>query len=268
MIGAIVGDIAGSRFELSEKKPVDFEVFTEECRFTDDSVMTLALAQAILDTNKSSNFYKDFQASVIKSFKDLGRSYPDAGYGRGFKTWLESDETGGYNSMGNGSAMRISPIAYIAKNTEDLIELSRIASSVSHNHPQGIKGGEATAVAVYMAIHGSSKENIKTYIEDNYYSLDFNYQDLVENYKFDSTCQGTVPQAIYIFLISENFEDLIRKALSIGGDSDTIAAIAGSIGGAYYGVDSKIEDKALSYLDERLLAIYRRFKSEYGGTRK
>ena len=188
---------------------------------------------------------------------EIGNKYPHMSYGTRFRYWLE--EPVPYNSFGNGSAMRVSPVAYIGKNIEEVKFLSREVTKVSHNHEEGIKGAEATAVAIFMAKKGSGKEEIKSEME-KYYSLDFNYEDLVKNYGFDETCQGTVPEAIYIFLESEDFEDAIRTAISIGGDSDTLAAIVGSIAEAYYTIPDAIREKALSYMDSFERKIYDEFE--------
>lgn len=285
MLGAIIGDIVGSIYEFDNIKTKEFEFFQENMGLTDDSVMTLAVAKALMDTLETGsergfknlsreiseeklkliqnkfgseiNPKTELEANAILRMVEIGNKYPYMSYGTRFRYWLE--EPIAYNSFGNGSAMRVSPVAYVAKNIEEVKFLSREVTKVSHNHEEGIKGAEATAVAIFMAKKGSGKEEIKSEME-KYYSLDFNYEDLVKNYGFDETCQGTVPEAIYIFLESEDFEDAIRTAISIGGDSDTLAAIVGSIAEAYYTIPDAIREKALSYMDSFERKIYDEFE--------
>ena len=285
MLGAIIGDIVGSIYEFDNIKTKEFEFFQENMELTDDSVMTLAVAKALMDTleignetgfknlsreiseeklkliqNKFGseiNPKTELEANAILRMVEIGNKYPYMSYGTRFRYWLE--EPIAYNSFGNGSAMRVSPVAYVAKNIEEVKFLSREVTKVSHNHEEGIKGAEATAVAIFMAEKGSSKEEIKSEME-KYYSLDFKYEDLVKNYGFDETCQGTVPEAIYIFLESKDFEDAIRTAISIGGDSDTLAAIVGSIAEAYYDIPEELEKKTLSYMDSFERKIYDEFE--------
>lgn len=285
MLGAIIGDIVGSIYEFDNIKTKEFEFFQENMELTDDSVMTLAVAKALMDTLKTGNErgFKnlsreiseeklkliqnkfgseinpktELEANAILRMVEIGNKYPHMSYGTRFRYWLE--EPIAYNSFGNGSAMRVSPVAYIGKNIEEVKFLSREVTKVSHNHEEGIKGAEATAVAIFMARNKCSKEEIKAEME-KYYSLDFNYEDLVRSYGFDETCQGTVPEAIYIFLESKDFEDAIRTAISIGGDSDTLAAIVGSIAEAYYTIPDAIREKALSYMDSFERKIYDEFE--------
>ena len=285
MLGAIIGDIVGSIYEFDNIKTKEFEFFQENMGLTDDSVMTLGVAKALMDTLETGsergfknlsreiseeklkliqnkfgseiNPKTELEANVILRMVEIGNKYPYMSYGTRFRYWLE--EPIAYNSFGNGSAMRVSPVAYVAKNLEEVKFLSREVTKVSHNHEEGIKGAEATAVAIFMARNKCSKEEIKTEME-KYYSLDFKYEDLVKNYGFDETCQGTVPEAIYIFLESKDFEDAIRTAISIGGDSDTLAAIVGSIAEAYYDIPEELEKKALSYMDSFERKIYNEFE--------
>lgn len=285
MLGAIIGDIVGSIYEFDNIKTKEFEFFQKNMELTDDSVMTLAVAKALMDTLETGNEtgFKnlsreiseeklkliqnkfgseinpktELEANAILRMVEIGNKYPYMSYGTRFRYWLE--EPVPYNSFGNGSAMRVSPVAYIGKNIEEVKFLSREVTKVSHNHEEGIKGAEATAVAIFMARNKCSKEEIKSEME-KYYSLDFNYEDLVKNYGFDETCQGTVPEAIYIFLESKDFEDAIRTAISIGGDSDTLAAIVGSIAEAYYTIPDAIEKKALTYMDSFERKIYNEFE--------
>lgn len=251
MLGAIIGDIVGSRFEFDNIKTKDFELFDRECDFTDDTVMTIAIGKALND-------YKggDFKKHLVKTMHKVGNRYPDCGYGGLFLDWMIHKETDPYNSCGNGSAMRVSAVGWYVKSIEEAEELAKLTAEVTHNHPEGIKGAQAVAVAIYLARIGEDKEAIKKYIEDNYYTLDFTLDEIRPTYDYEITCQKSVPQAIKAFLEAESFEDTIRNAISIGGDSDTVAAIAGSIAEAYYEIDEEIKETALSYLDDYLLDIY------------
>ena len=263
MLGAITGDIIGSIYEANNIKTKKFDLFTDKNRFTDDTVMTFAVAEALMNGGGNENF--------IRFMKRYGLLYPRAGYGGTFVRWLASDTTEPYNSWGNGSAMRVSSCGWIAnldipieeglKLTEDLAKKS---AEVTHNHPEGIKGAQATAVSIFFMRHGKSKnaikeykEKLKDYIKDRFeYDLDFTIEEIRPIYRFDVSCQGSVPPAIVSFLESENFEDAIRNAISIGGDSDTIGAITGSIAEAAYGIPEDIKEKAISYLDGRLKGVY------------
>ncbi len=267
MLGAIIGDIVGSRFEFNNYRGKDFELFTDDCQVTDDSIMTIAVASAIMETEKlikpspgrdrlDDNYYSFLEKFAIKYMQAIGRKYPDSGYGGLFSRWIFSDNPKPYNSFGNGAAMRISPVAYIASNECELCKLSEVVTGVTHNHEEGLKGAEATAIAVYMARCGHTKDGIKNKIINNYYPLDFSIDEIRDTYQFNETCQGTVPQAIEAFLESTSFEDDIRTASSVGGDSDTLAAITGGIAEAYYGVPTNVKEKTLSYLDDYLLSIY------------
>lgn len=224
-LGSLIGDINGSKYEFNNVKSKGFALFDDEMRLTDDSVLTTATMKALLNSNS-------FKESYIEAYKKR----PDVGYGYRFASWAESNEHEPYNSLGNGSAMRVSPVAYVAKDLDDCLRLAKLSAEVTHNHPEGIKGAQATAAAVYLAIHGSSKEQIKQYIADNYYPniIDMTYESLKKDFKFDPTCPGTVPQAITVFLESTSFEACIRSAVYLGGDCDTVAAIACSIAAPYY----------------------------------
>ena len=267
MIGAIIGDIIGSRFEFNNHRSKDFELFTDECEVTDDSIMTIAVAKAIMETEKTikpllsehgnkDDYYTLLETMTIKYMQEIGRKYPYCGYGGMFGRWVFSDNPEPYNSFGNGAAMRISPVGYIAKTDYEARDLSEIVTSITHNHTEGIKGAEVIAIAIFMAKRGFSKEEIFHKINKNYYDLDFTIDEIRDTYKFNETCQETVPQAIVAFLDSTSFEDAIRTAVSVGGDSDTLAAITGSIAEAYYGVPEDIKEKALTYLDSDLRLIY------------
>ena len=261
MIGAIIGDIVGSRFEWRNHKNKDFELFDKSCEPTDDTVMTLAIAKAILETDKPKRLGKN----AVKNMQELGRKYPDAGYGGMFRKWLHTDNPQPYGSYGNGSAMRVSACAYAADSIEEAIALSKAVTEVTHNHSEGIKGAEATTVAIYMALNGYLMDEIMEYLDEHYYSVDFVLDDVRDTYQFCATCQKTLPVALAAFYESTDFEDAIRNAISVGGDSDTIAAITGSIAEAYYGVPDWIREKALSYLDDYQKEIVDHFESVYSG---
>lgn len=253
MIGAIIGDIVGSRYEFNNHRSKEFELFDNHCFFTDDTVMTLAVAAAL---KRCGGDYGGLSSLTVKSMQDIGRHYPSCGYGGKFGRWMYSDNPAPYNSFGNGAAMRVSPVGMAAKDISEAKALSYAVTSVTHNHPEGIKGAESVAVAIVLARGGRTKEEIKKYIEENYYAIDFTLDGIRKIYRFNETCQDTVPQAFEAFFESEDFEDAIRNAISVGGDSDTLAAITGGVAEAYYGVPKALEEKALSYLDERLLKIY------------
>lgn len=275
MLGAIIGDIAGSRFEFNNCRKKDFgNLLTEDCQTTDDTYMTLAIANSILDIegelketyseSKNKEQYLDYlKELVICNMQLLGQFYPDGNYGGRFIQWIYSNNPQPYNSFGNGSAMRVSPIAYVGKTLEEVKELSKAVTEVTHNHPEGIKGAESVAVAIYLLRNGMSKENLRNYIEENYYQINFTLDEIRYINRFDETCQVTVPQAFECFFESESFEDCIRNAISIGGDSDTIGAIAGSLAEACYGISEDLEELAMSYLDKFQFSIYEEFKYKF-----
>ena len=260
MIGAIIGDIAGSRFEWHNIKTKEFDLLTHKCSFTDDTVMSLAICEALMRSKMS---YEDLSEQAVICMQEVGRPYPRCGYGGHFRRWMYDDHPKPYNSFGNGAAMRVSGCGYAADSIESAKKLARRVTIVTHNHPEGLKGAEATAVAVYMARTGSNMMEIRDYINDKYYPMNFTLADIRSEYTFDVTCQGSVPQAFQAFFESTSFEDAIRNAISIGGDSDTIAAITGGIAEAYYGVPTSIRKHALTFLDERLLRILVEFENLY-----
>ena len=260
MLGAIIGDIAGSKYEWINIKSKDFEFMDEECSVTDDSIMSLAVARALIEYHNEGG---DLSGRVIAAMQELGRKYHDAGYGGMFTKWIDSKNPLPYYSYGNGAAMRVSACGFAATSLEEAKELSYKVTAVTHNHPEGIKGAEATAVAIYLARTGYDIFEIGDYIHQNYYELFFSIDEIRETYEYNESCQGTVPQAIMAFLDSDSFEDTIRNAISIGGDSDTIAAIAGGIAEAYYGIPEDIKTKALTFLDDHLLSIYNDFVKTY-----
>lgn len=265
MLGAIVGDIVGSRFEFNNHKSKDFDLFTDQCFVTDDSIMTLAIAKALMETVKAESalfhhfkdsFYRRLSQAAIHFMQSIGRPYPSCGYGGRFHQWIYSDRPEAYNSYGNGAAMRVSAAGLFAVRPKELVLLAKAVTAVTHNHPEGIKGAEATALAICMAKKGALKEEIRERISQDYYPLDFTVDAIRPSYRFNETCQETVPQAMACFLESESFEDAIRTAISIGGDSDTVAAITGSIAEAYYGVPDPIRKQALAFLDPKLRALF------------
>ena len=249
MIGAIIGDIVGSRFEFDNIKTKKFEFFDRDCVFTDDTVMTIAIGKAVYKYANLDNF-KEHLVSIMH---EVGGKYPDCGYGGRFLDWILNESTEPYYSCGNGSAMRVSAVGWYAQTLAEAEEFAKISAEVTHNHPEGIKGAQAVAGSIFLAKIGSSKEAIKDYIENNYYTLNFTLNEIRPTYEYEIVCQNSVPQAIQAFLESIDFEDAIRNAISIGGDSDTVAAICGSIAEAFYGVDEEIKETALSYLDDYLL---------------
>ncbi len=258
MIGAILGDIVGSRFEFDNYKAKDFTFFHRDCDFTDDSIMTLAIAKALLDCKEVED-HEAFKKHLIRVMHKIGKHYPHCGYGGRFYLWMMTDSTEPYNSYGNGSAMRVSPVAWIAQSLEESETLAAATAQVTHNHPEGIKGAVAVAGAVYLARTGHSKETIRDYVS-RFYTLDFTLDEIREAYRFSEICQKSVPQALEAFLESTGFEDAIRNAVSIGGDSDTIAAMTGSVAEAFYGIDEELKKAALSYLDPTLLEIATQFE--------
>lgn len=260
MIGAIIGDIVGSRFEWNNHRSKDFEFLTYKCFFTDDSIMSLAVCEALMNCKDD---YSDLSDQAVEWMQKIGRPYPDCGYGGMFRKWMYSDSPKPYNSYGNGAAMRVSACGYVANSIEETKLLSQKVTAVTHNHPEGIKGAEATAVAVYMARSGKNILEIRDYIDKHYYSMNFSLDSIRETYQFNETCQETVPQALVAFFESSNFEDAIRNAISIGGDSDTLAAITGGVAEAYYGVPTLIRKHTLTFLDERLLKILLEFENKY-----
>ena len=260
MLGAIIGDIVGSRFEWNNHKDKDFEFLTYKCFPTDDSIMSLAIAQAIMVSKKD---HSDLSENAIECMQRVGRNYPNCGYGTAFKDWIFSSDPKPYNSYGNGAAMRVSAAGFAANSLDEAKELSKMITEVSHNHPEGIKGAEAIAVAIYMAKSGSSILEIRDYINEKYYPMNFSLDEIRDTYKFDESCQGTVPQALQAFFESTGFEDAIRNAISIGGDSDTIAAICGGIAEAYYGIPTDIRKHVLTFLDQNLMQLLILFENKY-----
>lgn len=236
MLGAIIGDIVGSRFEFHNYRGKNFTLFTKYNYYTDDSVCTCAIADALYEFSllKNGSDKQLFDLTVDKLQK-FGRIFTGRGFGGSFYRWIYSSNPKPYNSWGNGAAMRVSPVAYFAKNEQEVKKYARIVTEVTHNHPEGLIGAEVTAMCIYKCLNGASKDEIKRYAKQFYPIItSLNYEKLKETYEFNETCRDTVPQAIFCFLISKNFEDCIRTCVSIGGDTDTLCAIACSIAEAYY----------------------------------
>ena len=255
MLGAVIGDVVGSRYEFNNIKTKDFELFGKGCYATDDTVMTCAVAEVLI--NKKQND-KDY---IIDTLKKWGKRYPQAGYGGHFGCWVLGNEREPYNSYGNGAAMRVSAVGWIAESEEEVKDLSRRVTEVTHNHPEGIKGAEVVAMCIYYAKQGKDKAFIKEYVE-KYYNLDFDYDDLRKTYiHAEEICQNTVPQAIFCFLISDSFEDCLRTTISIGGDCDTTAAISCAIVEAYYGGCGCCEKEVLNYLTPDMKNILKKVKT-------
>jgi ADP-ribosylglycohydrolase len=242
MIGAIAGDIIGSVFERHPIKTTSFPLFSKSSRFTDDTVLSLA--------------------------KSYGRKYPNAGYGMSFYSWMQSPETKPYNSWGNGSAMRVSPVGFAFDSTEDVLREAERTAIVTHNHPEGIKGAQATALAIFLARQGASKEEIRKQIGYRFsYDLDRSLDEIRPSYFFDVSCQRSVPESIIAFLESKDFEDAVRLAISLGGDSDTMGCIAGGIAQAYYGkIPLKISDQVKLRLPQEFMLIVDQFNATFGSS--
>jgi ADP-ribosylglycohydrolase len=254
MIGAIAGDIIGSVYEHRPIKTKEFPLFDPRCRFTDDSVLTVAVADSILTGRP-----------YLESMREIGRRYPAAGYGGAFIQWLFSHDPRPYNSWGNGSAMRVSPVGFAFATEDEVLHQAQKTAEISHNHPEGIKGAQAAALAVFLARTVHDKEKIRKHIRQRFgYDLDRAVDDIRPGYTFDVSCQGTVPEAIIAFLDSQSYEDAVRNAVSLGGDSDTLACITGAIAEAFYGtVASPIRTKVKALLTPDLWAITENFCRKY-----
>lgn len=249
MYGAIIGDIVGSVYEFNNHRSKDFTFLTEDNYFTDDSVMTIAVGKALSESKKSG--YKDLEEQLIYWMHEIGKRYPDCGYGGRFYYWMMEDDTKPYNSFGNGSGMRTSDCAVFAETLEEALSLAERCAAVTHNHPEGIKGAQAITACIWLAKEGKTIEEIRQYVEEHFYKLDFTIDEIRPTYWFNETCQDSCPQAIEAFLESTSFEDAVRNAISIGGDSDTIAAMTGAIAEAYYKPEG-LKEMADKYLDKYL----------------
>jgi ADP-ribosyl-[dinitrogen reductase] hydrolase len=257
MYGAIIGDIIGSVYEFAHPpiKTTDFDLFTPDSDYTDDTVLTCAVAEAIINQ-------WDFREALHR----YGRNFPGRGYGGQFQSWLFTDPPIAYNSFGNGSAMRVSPVGYAYASLESVLREAKATALPTHNHPEGIKGAQATAVAVFMASTGSSKEEIKQEIVTRFgYDLNRTVDEIRPVYQFNETCQGTVPEALIAFLESEDYESAIRLAVSLGGDADTLACITGGIAQAYYKVIPQwIQDRAWAILPPPFKRVIEEFNHMFG----
>ena len=259
MFGAILGDIIGSPYEFDMgDKTKAFPLFSEASNFTDDTVMTIAVAEAFMDAPDDDAIIRK---RLVESMQKWGHRYPGAGYGVRFCTWLESSNPQPYNSWGNGSAMRVSSVAWLFNDLDTVRRMARLSAEVNHNHPEGIKGAEATASAIFLGRTGSTKAQIKAYIEENFgYDLNRTCDEIRPTYHHVESCQETVPEAIIAFLEGESFEDVIRTAVSLGGDCDTLTAIAGSIAEGFYGVPEELKQECKHRLPENLLRVLATFE--------
>ncbi len=255
MLGAIAGDIIGSVHEFIRTKTTDFPLFVAHSRFTDDSILTVALADHLLTG-----------APYIDKLHEYSRAYPDRGYGGRFAQWVASESREPYNSWGNGAAMRVSPVGFAMNTLEEVLEKAEASAAVTHDHAEGIRGAQATAAAIFLARQGESKEAIRSYIEQRFgYDLSRTVDEIRPDYDFNESCQGTVPEAIVAFLDAADYEETIRLAISLGGDADTLACIAGGIAEAFHGgVPPEIAARALSLLDDGLRSTVVRFRERYG----
>jgi ADP-ribosylglycohydrolase len=258
MWGAIIGDTVGSPYEWNNVKSADFPLFSRASHFTDDTVMTAAVAEGLMD---GCGDEEATRTAITASMLKFGKMFPLAGYGHRFRKWLESAEPRPYNSFGNGSAMRVSPVAWAFDNLAGVEKFASISARVTHDHPEGVKGASSVAGAIFLARTGSSRDEIKKYVEYKYqYDLNRKLDDIRKSYKFDESCQGSVPEAIIAFLESETFEDALRKAVFLGGDSDTIAAITGSVAEGFYGgAPDDMKHRAEHLLDKRILSVIERW---------
>ena len=255
ILGAVAGDIIGSVYERNNIHTTDFVLFSPFCRFTDDSVMTLAVAKWLTVGDLT-------EQALIRRMQELGRKYKDAGYGGNFRKWLFDEQPQPYNSWGNGSAMRVSPVGWYASTLEEAMQLAEITAKVSHNHPEGVKGAQAIAAAMFWAREGKSKADIKNRLQETFhYDLERTLDEIRPHYHFDVSCQGSVPEAIRAYLEGRDFEEVIRLAISIGGDSDTIGAMAGSIAACTYPVPAHIHQRCTRILTADLNTIMNDFTS-------
>lgn len=260
--GAAIGDIAGSRFEFDNIKSRDFVLLGDGCFFTDDTVLTAAVAEALVCWRSRPGC--DLSREVVSALRRWALAFPDRGYGGRFLRWAQSPSPAPYGSWGNGSAMRVSPCGWAAGSLAEARSLARTVSAVTHNHPQALLGAEAAASCVFLARTGAALDEIRRYVEDEFYRLDFTIDGIRADYAYDVSCAGTVPQALEAFLESTSFEDALRTAISLGGDSDTIAAITGAAAEAFYGVPPALIEKARGFLDAAIMEVFERFAAVFG----
>ena len=261
MLGAIIGDMAGSIYEFDNIKSRDFEFLSEQCEPTDDSILTCAIARALMDVKGRGTQLERVTMFRMKEYF-LANPLPMGGFGAKFFQWALSDVTEPYGSWGNGAAMRISPVAYVANSEVEVKLLSQIVTGTTHNDPEGLKGGEATALAVFKALHGATKEDIQKMVK-SYYPGEYSVEELHKTYTFEPSCQKTVPEAMQCFFESEDYESAIRNVMYIGGDCDTLGAIVGAVAGAYYGIPEWIQAKALSMMPAYMVEDYEDFRVMY-----
>jgi ADP-ribosylglycohydrolase len=254
VLGAIAGDVIGKPYEFLRWKSLEFPLFGPESGFTDDSVLTVAIADALLSGRR-----------YVEVVREYFRFYPEASYGMNFFFWAQSESPGPYGSYGNGSAMRVSPVAWRHDTLDEVLDEAARSAAITHDHPEGIRGAQATAAAIFLARTGHTKDEIRAEITESFgYGLGATTEDLRPAYRYDITCQGTVPAALVAFLDSSDFESAVRNAISLGGDADTLACITGSIAEAYYGgVPRPIEEKVWALLDERLRQVTSAFRARY-----
>lgn len=263
MLGAIIGDIVGSPYEFGSDKTKEFELLIPECRPTDDSIMTIAVGCACAEANCDDE--EEFKAILIERMQEIGNQYPDAGYGRMFYSWLTDDNPEPYGSTSNGSTMRVSPVAWAVDTLEDAERLARWSAEITHDSFEGIRGAQAVAASIFLARTGTEKNEIRNYIEKEYYNLDFTVDEIRPGYSHNMSCDKSVPQAIVCFLDSTDFEDAVRNAVSLGGDCDTQACIAGAIAEAYYGIPDELQEEIFNYIDENLQDYYFSYSDELYG---
>ena len=266
MYGAILGDMIGAPYEFDRgNKSKEFDMFNDQVEFTDDSVMTIAVAEGIMNAGLDAD-EKNMKAEIVKSMKFWGRKYPDAGYGNRFIWWLMLDDPNPYGSFGNGSAMRVASAGWFYDSMERTREVARWTAEVTHNHPEGVKGAEATAAAMFMARHNATKDQIREYITKEFgYDLSRTCDEIRPEYRHTELCQETVPEAVTAFLEGNDFEDVIRTAVSLGGDCDTLTCIAGSMGEAFYEIPEWMITECRKRLPEDILAVVDRFHEMING---
>ena len=266
MYGAIIGDIIGSPYEFDRgDKSREFELFTEKCEFTDDTVMTVAVAEALLNARRDGVDHDEraVKKMLVESIKDWGHRYPNSGYGLKFENWLFSIHSEPYYSLGNGSGMRVSPVGWLYDKMDRTREVARWTAEITHDHPEGVKGAESTAAAVFLARQGKKQQEIREYLGDEFgYDLTRTLDEIRPNYRHVETCMETMPEAFTCFFESCDYESCVRNVMYIGGDTDTLAAIAGGIAEAAFGVPKEIVERARNYLTEDIQAVVDRFYEE------
>lgn len=262
MFGAILGDIIGSTYEFgASDKSKEFPLFNRLSEFTDDTVMTIAVAEVMLDVTEETD-ENEIKEKLVDSFKKWGRKYPYAGYGTKFSMWLQLEDRKPYNSFGNGSAMRVSSTGWLFDDIDTVRKMARLSAEVTHNHPEGIKGAESTASAIFMARKGKSKDEIKKYVEDEFgYDLNRTCDEIRPDYFHVESCMASVPESIICFLEGKDYEDTVRNAVSLGGDADTMAAIAGSIAEGFFGISEELKKECYKRITKEMADVLRQFEN-------